>query len=108
MSLFGYWVDDEAATKAIPFCRTLVQLAGVSKDEGLRLFVSDELLPSVIKCLNDQLPCAIRHLSRKFNSSISDNVNRDLTILSQEMYNYLSNSSHSRSQVTNGFITILN
>uniref|UniRef100_K3YE92 Exportin-5 C-terminal domain-containing protein n=1 Tax=Setaria italica TaxID=4555 RepID=K3YE92_SETIT len=23
MSLFGYWVDDEAATKAIPFCRTL-------------------------------------------------------------------------------------
>ncbi|RCV32896.1 hypothetical protein SEVIR_7G027500v4 [Setaria viridis] len=98
MSLFGYWVDDEAATKAIPFCRTLVQLAGVSKDEGLRLFVSDELLPSVIKRLDDQLPCAIRHLSCKLNVTRSDNVNRDLTILSQELYNYLSSNFCSRSQ----------
>jgi hypothetical protein len=81
MSLFGYWVDDEAATKAIPFRRTLVCLAAVSKDGGLRLFVSDELLPSVIKHLDDRLPCAIRHLICKLNSSTSDNVNQDLTIL---------------------------
>lgn len=106
MSLFGYWVDDEAATKVIPFCRTLVCLAAVSKDGGLRLFVSDELLPSVIKHLDDRLPCAIRHLICKLNSSTSDNVNQDLTILCQELYNYLSSNFYSRSQVTNDLIKI--
>ncbi|CAL4984406.1 unnamed protein product [Urochloa decumbens] len=98
MSLFGYLVDDETATKAIPFCRTLVQLAGISNDEGLRLFVSDQLLPSVIKRLDDQLPCAIRYLSCKLNSSRSDNVKLDLIILSQELYNYFSSNSYSQSQ----------
>ncbi|KAL6890195.1 hypothetical protein ACP4OV_008958 [Aristida adscensionis] len=92
MSLFGYWVDDEAATKAIPFCRTLIWLAGVSKDKRLRLFISDELLPSVIKRLDDQLPCATKHLICKLNSSISDGVNKDLTVLCQELYNYLSSN----------------
>ncbi|KAL6659658.1 hypothetical protein ACP70R_002487 [Stipagrostis hirtigluma subsp. patula] len=98
MSLFGYWVDDEAATKAIPFCRTLVLLAGVSKDERLRQLILHELLPSVTKRLDAQLPCAIRHLNCKLNSRISDSVNKDLIVLCQESYNCLYSNVHAQSQ----------
>ncbi|GJN04777.1 hypothetical protein PR202_ga22349 [Eleusine coracana subsp. coracana] len=93
MSLFGYWVDDVAATKAVPFCCALVHFARVSTDERLRLFVSDELLPSVIKRLHDQLPCSIRHLIIP-----NDTVNKDLTSLCHESYNYLSSKSSAQGQ----------
>ncbi|TVU25224.1 hypothetical protein EJB05_27713 [Eragrostis curvula] len=93
MSLFGYWVDDVAAIKAIPFCCSLVQFAGVSTVERLRLFVSDELLPSIIKRLHDKLPCAIRHLIKP-----SDIVNKDLIALCRESHNYLSSTSYAQDQ----------
>lgn len=99
MSLFGYWVDDEATRNAIPFCRDLVQLAGVTKDPRLKLFVLDELLPSLIRRIDDQLPCAIRHLICTLNSNISDDVNKALITLCCESYNYLSSNADAESQV---------
>ena len=68
MSLFGHLVDGEAATKAIPFCRALIHLAGAANDDKLRVFISDELLPCLIRLIDDQLPCAIRCLVHKLNS----------------------------------------
>uniref|UniRef100_A0A0D3HMC3 Exportin-5 C-terminal domain-containing protein n=1 Tax=Oryza barthii TaxID=65489 RepID=A0A0D3HMC3_9ORYZ len=42
MSLFGYLVDGEAATKAIPFCRALIHLAGAANDDKLRDLVKEQ------------------------------------------------------------------
>ncbi|CAL4984407.1 unnamed protein product [Urochloa decumbens] len=98
MGLFGYWVDDEASRNAIPFCRALVRLAGVTKDQRLELFVLDELLPSLIRRVDDQLPCAIRHLICKLNSNISDDVNKDLILLCFESYKYLSSNVDAESK----------
>ncbi|EEE52185.1 hypothetical protein OsJ_34055 [Oryza sativa Japonica Group] len=78
MSLFGYWVDDEATTSAISFCLAMVRLAGSTDNERCKLFVADELLPSIIRRLDDQLPCAMRNLIFKFNSSTNDTVDKDL------------------------------
>lgn len=86
-------MDDEATRNAIPFCRDLVQLAGVTEDPRLKLFVLDELLPSLIRRIDDQLPCAIRHLICKLNSNISDDVNKALIALCRESYYYLSSNA---------------
>ncbi|CAN6381365.1 unnamed protein product [Urochloa humidicola] len=98
MSLFGYWVDDEASRNVIPFCRALVRLARVTKDQRLELFVLDEMLPSLIRRIDDQLPCAIRHLICKLNSNISDDVNKDLIVLCCESYKYLSSNVDAESK----------
>lgn len=63
MSLFGYFVDDEATIKAIPFCRSLIFLVVATNDVKLRLFIVNDLLP----CLDNQLQCAIQHLIHKLS-----------------------------------------
>ncbi|KAK3119105.1 hypothetical protein QOZ80_9BG0713910 [Eleusine coracana subsp. coracana] len=91
VSLFGYWVDGEAARDGIHFCHALLQLAGVTEDERLCLFIVDELLPSLIKCIDDELPCAFRKLTCAWKTSrVSDDVEKDLVMLCHELYNYLS------------------
>ncbi|KAK3120432.1 hypothetical protein QOZ80_9AG0687520 [Eleusine coracana subsp. coracana] len=91
VSLFGYWVDVEAARDGIHFCSALLRLAGVTKDERLHLFIIDELLPSLIKCIDDELPCAFRKLTCAWKTScVSDDVEKDLVMLCRELYNYLS------------------
>jgi hypothetical protein len=98
MSLFGYLVDGEAATKAIPFCRALIHLAGAANDDKLRVFISDELLPCLIRLIDDQLPCAIRCLVHKLNSSASNDAIKDIVVLCEEAYNYLSSHIYAQSQ----------
>lgn len=39
MSLFGWWVDDEATINTVPFCNALVQVAVATNNEKLRRFV---------------------------------------------------------------------
>ncbi|XP_066339608.1 uncharacterized protein [Miscanthus floridulus] len=102
MSLFGYWADDEASRNAVPFCLALVWLSGVTKDQRLKLFVLDELLPSLIQRLDDQLPCAIRRLFCKLNPDISVSVNEDLIVLCRESYDYLSSNVHAECQNIEG------
>ncbi|KAF2911038.1 hypothetical protein DAI22_11g147600 [Oryza sativa Japonica Group] len=98
MSLFGYWVDDEATTSAISFCLAMVRLAGSTDNERCKLFVADELLPSIIRRLDDQLPCAMRNLIFKFNSSTNDTVDKDLIVLCEEIYIYISSNLYPQSQ----------
>lgn len=80
--------------KHVEFCQALVWLAGITKDQRLKLFVLDELLPSLIQHLDDQLPCAIRCLILMLNldPDISGSVNEDLIILYHEPYDYLSSN----------------
>lgn len=116
MSLFGYFVDDTATAKAIPFCRALVCHAMDSKDARLRVFIMDNLLPCVIQRLDDKLPCAIWRLKCELNSSASNvscdklnttnNVHRGLVALCEELYTcaYVQNqASHQYFQVRSYF-----
>ncbi|CAL4973536.1 unnamed protein product [Urochloa decumbens] len=89
MSLFGYFVDDTATSRAVPFCRALVCLAVGSNDARLRIFVVDNLLPCLIQSLDNRLPCAIQSLKCKLNSGASGNASRDLVVLCKELYNYM-------------------
>ncbi|KAL6659849.1 hypothetical protein ACP70R_002678 [Stipagrostis hirtigluma subsp. patula] len=97
MGLFGYWVDGEATRKAIPFCHALLWLAGVTNDGRLRLFVMNELLPSLIRRIDGQLSCAVRHLICKLSSSITDDVDEELVMLCRELYSYVSNNVDAQS-----------
>lgn len=89
MSLFGYFADDEATIEAIPFCRSLICLAAATNDVKLRLFIVNDLLPCLIRRLDNQLQCAIQRLIHKLSSSASDSASRGLVILCRELYGYL-------------------
>uniref|UniRef100_A0A0A8Z654 Uncharacterized protein n=1 Tax=Arundo donax TaxID=35708 RepID=A0A0A8Z654_ARUDO len=108
MGLFGYFVDDKATAKAIPFCRSLVRLAVASNDARLRIFILDNLLPCLIQHLDNELPCAILRLKCKLKSSASDsasandNAGRDLVVLCQDLYGYLLNSGYVLTQALAG------
>jgi hypothetical protein len=60
MSLFGWWVDDEATINTVPFCNALVQVAVATNNEKLRRFVEDDMLPALIRRLCDSLPCTVQ------------------------------------------------
>lgn len=95
MSLFGYFVDDEATSKAIPFLRSLIHLA-TTDDMSLRLFIVDDLLPSIVRRLDNQLTCAIQCQRHKLNPGAADSAGKDLVVLCQQLYNYFQiQASHS-------------
>lgn len=72
--------------------------AGAANDDKLRVFISDELLPCLIRLIDDQLPCAIRCLVHKLNSSASNDAIKDIVVLCEEAYNYLSSHIYAQSQ----------
>jgi exportin-5 len=86
MSLFGYFVDDETTKKAIPFCRSLTLIA--IDDMSVRHSIVNDLLPCLIQCLDNQLPCAIQRLRRKLGSSTTASASKDLEALCEEWYNH--------------------
>lgn len=85
MSLFGYFVDDETTMNAIPFCRSLTWLA--ISDMRVRHSIVKDLLPSLIRRLDNQPPCAIQHLRHKLGSSMRASASKDLEALCEEWYN---------------------
>jgi hypothetical protein len=95
MSLFGYFVDDEATSKAIPFLRSLIHLA-TTDDMSLRLFIVDDLLPSIVRRLDNQLTCAIQCQRHKLNPGAADSAGKDLVVLCQQLYNYFQIQEFSR------------
>jgi hypothetical protein len=95
MSLFGYFVDDEATSKAIPFLRSLIHLA-TTDDMSLRLFIVDDLLPSIVRRLDNQLTCAIQCQRHKLNPGAADSAGKDLVVLCQHLYNYFQIQEFSR------------
>ena len=99
MSLFGYFVDDAATIKAVPFCRALIHLAVGSNDAKLRIFILDNLLPCLIQSLDNHLPCAIQSLKYELNSGASDNAGRVLVVLCQELYSSMLNE-HEQTQAS--------
>ncbi|XP_071678274.1 uncharacterized protein [Lolium perenne] len=91
MSLFGYFVDDETTIKALPFCRSLTRLA--ISDRSVRHSIVNDLLPCLIRRLDNQLPCAIQRLRRKLGSSTNASVSKDLESLCEEWYNHFAKDS---------------
>lgn len=91
MSLFGYFVDDETTMNAIPFCSSLTWLA--ISDTRVRHLIVNDLLPCLIRRLDNQLPCAIQHLRHKLGSSTRASASKDLEALCEEWYNNFEKAS---------------
>ncbi|GJM94399.1 hypothetical protein PR202_ga11039 [Eleusine coracana subsp. coracana] len=58
MYLFGCLADYQAARKALPFCYALIDVAVTADLEWLRLFLVNEMLPTIILLLDD-FPCLV-------------------------------------------------
>lgn len=89
MSFFGYFVDDEAAIKALPFCRYLIQLAVSTNDVRLERLIVDDLLPCLIRRLDNELQCATQSLRHESGSSTDGSVDKELHALCEDLYVYL-------------------
>jgi hypothetical protein len=86
MGLFGYFVDDEAARKALQFCRCLIRLAVSTNDGRLRLLIVDDLLPCLTRRLDNDLQCAVQHVMRPLRSSTTASVDQELLVLCKDLY----------------------
>jgi len=86
MSLFGYFVDDEAARKALQFCHCLIRLAVSTNDGTLRLLIVNDLLPCLIRRLDNELQCAVQHLMHRFGSSTTASADQELLVLCKDLY----------------------
>ncbi|XP_047055184.1 uncharacterized protein LOC124661368 [Lolium rigidum] len=86
MGLFGYFVDDEAARKALQFCRCLIRLAVSTNDGRLRLLIVDDLLPCLTRRLDNDLQCAVQDVMRPLRSSTTSSVDQELLVLCKDLY----------------------
>ncbi|KAM3227947.1 hypothetical protein ACQJBY_059599 [Aegilops geniculata] len=89
MSFFGYFVDDKAAIKALHFCRYLIQLAVSTNDVRLERLIVDDLLPCLIRRLDNELQCATQSLRHESGSSTDGSVDKVLHALCEDLYVYL-------------------
>ncbi|KAK3140897.1 hypothetical protein QOZ80_5AG0407390 [Eleusine coracana subsp. coracana] len=85
MYLFGCLADYQAARKALPFCYALIDVAVTADLEWLRLFLVNEMLPTIILLLDD-FPCAISKLSSSQNPKAKEDARNDITHLCQQIY----------------------
>lgn len=81
MSFFGYFVDDKAAIKALHFCRYLIQLAVSTNEVRLERLIVDDLLPCLIRRLDNELQCATQSLRHESGSSTDGSVDKELHAL---------------------------
>jgi hypothetical protein len=79
-------VDDEAARKAVQFCHCLIRFAVSTNDGRLRLLIADDLLPCLIRRLDNELQCAVQHLMHPLRSSTTATVDQELLVLCKDLY----------------------
>ncbi|TVU25242.1 hypothetical protein EJB05_27732 [Eragrostis curvula] len=93
MYLFGCLVDYEAASKALPFCYSLIHISVACNFEWLDQFILNEMLPTVILLLGG-FRCPISELSSSLNSTTKEDAKKDVSDLCQEIYKlYLDNQA---------------
>ncbi|CAN6381359.1 unnamed protein product [Urochloa humidicola] len=86
MYSLGCLVDYHAADKGLTFCHALVHLAIVTDCERLNQFILNEILPTIILLLDDDLKSAISKLSCSLNPTSKEGARKNINCLCQEIY----------------------
>lgn len=86
MYLFGCLADYQVAENALPFCYSLIHIARATNLERLNQFVLNEMLPTAILLLGDDVKSAISQLSCSLNSSTKEDARNNVTRLCLEIY----------------------
>ncbi|KAF8652254.1 hypothetical protein HU200_062890 [Digitaria exilis] len=94
MYLFGCLADYEVAENALPFCCYLIHIARATNHERLNQFILNEMLPTAILLLGDDVKSAISQLSCSLNSTTKEDARNNVTRLCLEIYRvYLKNQA---------------